>query len=142
MEASPEEVFRALLDPYQYPNWVVGAKELRDVDPQWPEVGSAFYHRLGTEVTDIKDKSEILELEIPHRIVLRTFARPLGIARVTISARPAEDGTIVSIKEVPEEGTKLKKITPLLDPLVHVRNIEALRRLERIVRILASRPVK
>src|SRR3712207_2045993 len=139
MEASPEEVFEALLDPYQYPNWVVGAKAIRDVDGEWPTVGSAFYHRLGAEGLELKDKTEVLELETPHRIALRTFARPLGVARVVITARPTEEGSIVSLFEEPEEGTKLRRFTRLVDPIVHVRNVEALRRLEKVVRILSSR---
>lgn len=138
IQASPQDVFDTLLDPYQYPNWVVGAKAIRDVDAEWPSPGAAFYHRLGAEGAELKDKTEILDLEPPHRISLRTFARPLGIARVVITVRPADTGAIVALFEEPEEGTKLRAFRRALDPLIHARNIEALRRLDRVVQIRSS----
>lgn len=138
-DASPEDVFDALLDAYQYPNWVVGAKGIRSVDDHWPEVGSAFHHKVGAGAAEVRDKTEVLDLDAPHRIELRTFARPVGVARVVITARRAEDGTIVAIFEEPDEGTRMRKLARLLDPVIHVRNAEALRRLERVVRVLKSR---
>jgi uncharacterized protein YndB with AHSA1/START domain len=134
MDATPQQVFDVLLDARCYPDWVVGAKAFRDVDDAWPAVGSAFYHRVGTEVADLKDKTVVLELDDLHRIALRTFARPLGIARVVITAKAAEGGTVVSLFEEPEIGTKARAISVLLDPLLHLRNIESLRRMERVIR--------
>lgn len=138
-DATPQEVFDALLDARQYPNWVVGAKEIRAVDPEWPAVGSAFHHEVGAGDAVVQDKSAILELDVPHRIALRTFVRPLGIARVEITARAEAGGSIVTIFEEPERGTRLHKIARVVDPLIHIRNIESLRRLERLVRSLKNR---
>lgn len=132
MRCQPDDVFRVLLDARRYPDWVVGARTIRGVDSEWPAVGSAFYHRVGV-LGEVKDKSEILELDPPRRIVLRTYLRPLGIARVIITAEPSLDGTRVAIVEEPERGTRLRRIRRLLDPLMHLRNREALRRLERAV---------
>jgi uncharacterized protein YndB with AHSA1/START domain len=137
IDATPAEVFEVLLDPFLYEHWVVGAKEIRGADESWPAVGSAFHHRVGGMKAEVKDKTEILELDAPHRIALRTFARPFGLARVIITARPAETGTIVTIFERPEEGTKLRALTGVVDPVIHLRNIEALRRLDRVTRIRA-----
>ena len=138
MDCSPEEVFEVLSDSYLYKHWVVGSKDIRDVDDSWPAVGSAFYHRLGAPGAQIKDKSEVLEFDAPHRIVLRAYARPLGVARVTVTARPSEDKTIVAISEEPEKGTRMRALTRLIDPLVFVRNAESLRRLERVIEIRNS----
>ena len=138
MDCSPVEVFDVLLDSYLYKYWVVGSKDIRDVDDSWPSVGSAFYHCVGAPGADIKDKSEVLELDVPHRIVLRAYARPLGVARVTISARPSGDKTIVAISEEPEKGTRMRVLTRLIDPVVFMRNVESLRRLERVIEIRNS----
>jgi uncharacterized protein YndB with AHSA1/START domain len=137
-DGSPSDVFDVLLDARQYPNWVVGAKSIRAVDDDWPRVGSAFHHRLGAGAAEVTDRTEILDLDAPHRIELRTYARPLGVARVVITARRAGDGTIVAISEQPETGTRMRMVARLLDPLIHVRNVESLRRLEHVVRILRS----
>ena len=139
MEADPEEVFGALLDPYMYAEWVVGAKSIRGADEHWPAVGSAFNHRIGAGEAEVKDKSEILELDSPNRIALRTFVRPFGIARVVIEAAREGDGRArVSIFEEPEIGTRMRLLARLVDPLIHLRNVESLRRLERVIRIRRS----
>jgi uncharacterized protein YndB with AHSA1/START domain len=35
--APPEAVFEVLDDAEAYPRWVVGARRMRRVDPDWPE---------------------------------------------------------------------------------------------------------
>ena len=132
--ATPQEIFDVLLDARQYPNWVVGAKEMRAVDAEWPAVGSAFHHEVGAGDAVVQDKSVILDLDAPRRIELRTYVRPVGVARVVIEATPAANGTRVSIFEEPEQGTRMHKIARLVDPMIHVRNILSLRRLEGVVR--------
>ena len=138
-DATPEDVFDVLLDAQQYPNWVVGAKKIRAVEDLWPAVGSAFHHKLGAGSAEINDKTEILDLDAPNRIELRTFARPMGVARVVITAQGSESGTIVAISEKAEQGTKMHKASRLIDPVIHVRNIETLRRLERVVKKAVGR---
>ena len=139
MQATPEEVFEVLLDPECYPDWVVGARHVRGVDDAWPAVGSAFYHRVGVEGADVKDKTSLRALDAPKRIELTAYARPLGIARVVVEAEAADDGTHVKIHETPEEGTKLKLISLLVDPFIYLRNVESLRRLEKTVRARADK---
>ena len=139
MDCTAEEVFDVLLDAYLYPDWVVGAKSIRSVDDEWPSIGAAFYHRVGAGAAEVKDKSEILELDAPRRLVLRTYARPAGIARVVLTASPNGKGTMVTIDEQPEEGTKMKWFTRFIDPAVHVRNVECLRRLEDVIQNGGSR---
>lgn len=138
MDCTPEEVFKVLLDAHRYPDWVVGAKSIRSVDDGWPSVGAAFYHRVGAGGAEVKDKSEILELEAPRRLVLRTYARPAGIARVVLTASPSGSGTTVAIDEQPEEGTRMKSFSRFIDPAVHVRNVESLRRLENVIKEKAA----
>ncbi len=136
VDAPPSVVFAVLLDPYEYPKWVVGAHRIRDVDLEWPGVGSAFYHRSGGGAID--DKSEIVEISEPKRIVLRAKLRPLGIALVEIDVVPRGERTEIVIREYPEPGTKLALITPLLGPPFYLRNIEALRRLRNRIKVRAA----
>ena len=97
LRASPEAVFAVLLDPYLYSHWVVGSKAIRKADMEWPAVGSAFYHRVGTGGFEIKDKTEVLQLEAPYRIELRTYARGNCAQRIdgweTTRLRGRDEGT-------------------------------------------------
>lgn len=139
MNCTPEEVFKVLLDAYLYPRWVVGAKSIRRVDDEWPSIGAAFYHRVGAGAAEVKDKSEILELDAPRRLVLRTYVRPAGIARVVLTAHADGSNTLVTIEEELEEGTRMKSFSRLVDPVIHLRNVESLRRLEGLIKNGGSR---
>lgn len=133
MRATPDEIFEVLLDPECYPDWVVGAKEVRGQDKEWPAVGSSFYHRVGVEGANLKDKTTMLALDSPRHVELTAYARPFGVARVAVSAKPNGDGTVVEIFEKPEEGTRMRAISLLVDPLIKLRNVLSLKRLEETV---------
>jgi hypothetical protein len=130
VDATPDEVYRVLLDPYAYPEWVVGARKVRAADLEWPEVGSSFHHSV---LVAGPDRSEMLHREENRRVVLKVFARPLAIAIVDIELAPTSKGTRVQIKEAPAPETKLRLIRLMLDPLIWVRNAEAMRRFRRLV---------
>lgn len=138
LRATPDQVFSFLTDAYQYPNWVVGAKKVRAVDANWPQVGSAFHHASGA-AGEIEDKTEILEIAPGKRLVLRAHLRPLGIARVDIELEAAGTETIFTIREDIEPGTRLSRLRPLIGSLIYLRNIEALRRLRRCIHALEQR---
>ncbi len=36
-----------MTDPTTYPEWLLGARAIRDVDEGWPEAGTAFRHVIG-----------------------------------------------------------------------------------------------
>ncbi|GAC1376381.1 MAG: SRPBCC family protein [Acidimicrobiales bacterium] len=124
-----ERVFAVLADPYRYHEWVVGAKEIRDADATWPEVGSLFHHSVGVGPLTLKDNTQCLEVDAPTHIVLEARARPLGRARVDIRLEQVDGGTRVTMDEVATSPPLMKLLNPVLDPLVHVRNVESLRRL-------------
>lgn len=134
VEATPQQVFEVLLDPYSYGGWVVGAKEVRGVDEAWPAVGSSLHHSTGAGPATVDDRTELLEIRRPEMLRLRAFARPLGIADVTIFVKPLSAGSEIIIEETPTPGTKTAKIAPLLWPLIFLRNIESLRRLKKLIR--------
>jgi NAD(P)-dependent dehydrogenase (short-subunit alcohol dehydrogenase family)/uncharacterized protein YndB with AHSA1/START domain len=134
IDAAPEDVFAVLSNPYCYPEWVVGAAGVRDHDESFPEVGSRFHHEVGTWPLNLKDHTEVVEVEPPHRIVLKAKARPLGTATIAIDLEESAGGTELSMDEHPGDRlTSLVAGNPLADTALRVRNAEALARLKRLV---------
>jgi uncharacterized protein YndB with AHSA1/START domain len=138
--ASPDEVFAALANPENYGDWVVGSDTIRDADPAWPKVGSQVHHRVGCGLLKVNDHTEVLEVEPPHRLVTRARARPLGTAKVTMLLIERDNGTHVTMIEVAGDRLSRLALNRLTDPLIHLRNVEALRRLKRIVETGRSHP--
>jgi uncharacterized protein YndB with AHSA1/START domain len=130
--APPERVFAVLCDPESYADWVVGSHSIRDADPNWPAVGSRFFHRVGAGLLTVKDHTEVLQVDPPLRLVLRARARPLGTAKVEMMLEPRDGGTHVTMMEVAGDRFSRLALNRLTDPLVRHRNAESLRRLRRI----------
>lgn len=134
IHATPEQVFAILSDPENYPKWVVGAAGIRDQDGEFPAVGSRFHHKVGSWPVGVKDHTEVLEVEAPHRLVLKAKARPLGTATIELDLRESADGTEVRMEEVPGDRlTSLFVGNPVADTALRLRNAEALSRLKRLV---------
>ena len=133
MDVAPDDVYEALADPNTYPEWLVGAREIRAVDSGWPTPGTQFHHRVGlVGPLTIADSTRSLEVEPGRRLVLEAKARPAGRARVEFEIEPDGDGTNLVMTETPL-GV-LKSAQPLIDPLTIVRNTKSLRDLEGYVR--------
>jgi NAD(P)-dependent dehydrogenase (short-subunit alcohol dehydrogenase family)/uncharacterized protein YndB with AHSA1/START domain len=134
IDASPEDVFAVLSKPDCYPEWVVGAAGVRDHDENFPEVGTRFHHNVGTWPVALKDHTEVVEVDPPHRIVLKAKARPLGTATIAIDLQESAGGTELSMEERPGDRlTTLVAGNPVADTALRVRNAEALSRLKRLV---------
>jgi uncharacterized protein YndB with AHSA1/START domain len=131
--AAPDMVFAALANPENYGSWVVGSSTIRDADPNWPQVGTRFHHRVGVGLAKVNDHTEVLDVDPPHRLVLHARARPFGTANVTILLDEHDGGTHVTMIEVAGDRLSRLALNRLTDPLIHLRNIESLRRLKRIV---------
>ncbi len=130
---SPTEVFAALANAANYGDWVVGSDTIRDADPDWPKVGSRFYHRVGVGPLKLNDHTEVLAVDPPRRLIMHARARPLGTAEVSMQLAERDGGTFVTMTET--AGNRLSRLVlnRLTDPLIHLRNAESLRRLKRIV---------
>jgi NAD(P)-dependent dehydrogenase (short-subunit alcohol dehydrogenase family)/uncharacterized protein YndB with AHSA1/START domain len=134
IHATPEEVFAVLSDPECYPKWVVGADTIRDYDEGFPQVGSRFHHKVGPGPINIRDYTEVTEIDPPRRLVLKAKARPLGTATIALDLEESEDGTGVLMEET--AGDRLTSVfvgNPVADTALRVRNAEALSRLKRVV---------
>ncbi len=135
IEAAPDTVFDVLTDPDDYPRWVVGASDIRDLDPDWPAVGSAFHHRIGLGPLTVPDRTTVVEIERPRRLVLQARARPAGTARITLELEASGSDTRVTLVEDPGDLLTRLVFTPLVHLAVRVRNAESLRRLKRLVEL-------
>ncbi len=101
-----QDVFAVLIDPYTYPQWLVGCREIRDVDDGWPEPGTSFHHRVGlVGPITVADHSKLIEIEAPRHLALEVMARPFIRARVDFVlssvGSPAARRTRIVLAEVP-----------------------------------------
>jgi uncharacterized protein YndB with AHSA1/START domain len=132
IDVPPDRVWAVLATPATYADWVVGSDIIRGQDPNWPEVGSRFYHRVGWGPFKVKDHTEVVESDPRRKLVIHARARPVGTALVTFLLEPRDGGTHVTMIEEGGDPLSRLSINPLTDPLVKKRNDVALRRLQRI----------
>ena len=132
MPCSPQDVFDVLADGWLYATWVVGASRIRDVDPDWPLVGSRIHHSVGAWPMLIDDTTHVLEYEPPRRIRLRARAWPTGEAEVLIEATPTAEGAAVTVTEDAVKGPGAFIPAPLRHLMLDRRNRETLLRLEML----------
>lgn len=132
MPVPPEAVWEALADAGGYGYWVVGSKEIRDADPDWPAPGSRFHHTVGLGPFTVRDHTVALEGRRPGFLRLRAHARPLGTAQVTFTMTPVDGGTRVRMSERPDGLSSLLAVNPLVHWLTRGRNAESLARLEEL----------
>lgn len=140
IHGAPEEVFDVLGNAWSYSQWVVGASRVRDVSPDWPGVGATMHHSVGAWPVLIDDTTSIVRWQPPELLELTVRAWPSGEGLVRITCRPVGDGTEVTMEEDATKGPALLIPRMLRDPVLHRRNIEALRRLANLVERAARWP--
>jgi len=128
VDCSPSEVFALFADGWRYADWVVGAKRIRSVDPSWPAVGSRLHHTVGLGPLEVKDNTEVLEVEAPHRLLLLARFRPIGRARIKFELQPDDNGSCL-VRMTEELLRAPEWVHTIVNPTIHARNAEALRRL-------------
>ncbi|MBA2280573.1 MAG: SRPBCC family protein [Actinomycetota bacterium] len=128
---SPGDVWAVLADPTNYPDWLVGAQQIRAVDADFPKPGSKFHHSVGPdEEATVDDDSRSVVADPRHRLVLEVHAGPL---RGTVDFRllPAPDGTEIRFRET--MAGPWKPFMPAVRPLLHARNTKSLEQLAAVV---------
>ena len=138
MPVAPEQVWAVLADPSNYGDWVVGAKKVRSSEGNWPSKGASFHHTVGVWPLHIRDETSVLESNQPKSLVLRAKVRPLGFARIELRLSPSPGGTQVAMTEEPSAPFIARMVRRLFDPVIYLRNGEALRRLESLARTAES----
>jgi uncharacterized protein YndB with AHSA1/START domain len=132
VDAPPEAVFDVLADPDSYGHWVVGSTRIRDADSSWPRPGSKFHHTQGFFGIGLPDNTEVVASKRPRQLVLEARIRPFAVNKVELRLHPHGNGTRVTMIEYPTGGLAALVANPLMDLLLHVRNLESLRRLRRL----------
>jgi len=122
--APPEHVFDVLADPHAYARWVPGTTEIVEADACWPEPGTRLVFRA---VVPWLGETQVLESAAPRRLVLRARL-PVGSMRICIDLHPVHGGTVVYLHESLEG-----RAAAAFDAPIHIRNVEALRRLKQQV---------
>jgi hypothetical protein len=130
IEAVPDRVFAVLADGWTYSDWVVGTAHIRDVDPDWPAVGSRLHHKAGPWPLSLQDTSTVLECDVDKLLTLKAELWPLGDATVRLELEPVGVGsTRVTMHEEFRTGPLRWAQNKINDLVLHRRNIESLRRL-------------
>jgi uncharacterized protein YndB with AHSA1/START domain len=138
IDAPPERVFAVLADWRSYGEWVVGSSDIRGADPGFPAAGTRFHHTVGIGPLKLPDHTQVVEVEQPHRLVLRAKSRPLATAIVAIElSADGNGGTHAKLREDPGDPLSAFVFMPLTHLLVRHRNEESLRRLKELAE---SRP--
>jgi uncharacterized protein YndB with AHSA1/START domain len=127
--ATPEQVWRVLADGWLYPLWVVGATRIREVENEWPAVGSRLHHSVGVWPLVIDDNTEVLEIAEGRLLKLRARAWPGGEAEVTLHVEESGAGSVVTIEEDLVTGPGRLVPAPVRSVLLQFRNRECLARL-------------
>jgi Polyketide cyclase / dehydrase and lipid transport len=130
-EVSAVALFAVLAEPETYPRWLVGAKDVREVTPDWPAVGSSFKHVVGFGPLAIPDRTTVRKLDAPAMFELLVRARPLLEAVVRFEVEDVGAGSRLRMTETPVGIYRF--IAPLARPLIRARNERSLRRLQEVV---------
>lgn len=131
--ASVSDTFRVISDPTTYPDWLVGASHIRDVDDQWPAPGSRFHHRVGVGPVSLPDHSTVLDFEPDRMLRLMVKARPFLSAVVTFRVTGDHERCVVTLEERMANRIIRYVARLVADPLIHVRNHHSLKQLGRVV---------
>jgi hypothetical protein len=133
-DVSRDAVWAVLADGYTYGDWVVGTRMIRDVDADWPGPGSRLHYTVGYRPLRKDGHTEVLSVTPGHCLELEAHAWPVGSARILIELEDADAGCRIHLVEYPARGSAALLHNPVGDALLGLRNIEALRRLERRAR--------
>jgi hypothetical protein len=132
IDAPIDGVATVLADPRAYDGIVVGSRRIRWFEPDWPAPGTRFHHTLGVGPIVVRDHSEVVANELPHRLCLLVRLRPLGSAEVEFRLAAEGDRTQVAMTETPVSGVLEMSWSPPAAALTRWRNDRVLSRLEEV----------
>jgi hypothetical protein len=97
---SAEQVFAVLADGWSYGHWVVGSTHMRDVDQDWPRIGSRIHHSVGAWPLMAQQATRVVAVDPPNSIELEAELWPVGVAWIRLAMTPIDaDTTEVSMSE-------------------------------------------
>jgi uncharacterized protein YndB with AHSA1/START domain len=134
IERSPEAVWAVLEDGRSYADWVVGTQQIREVDEDWPAVGSCIRYTVGAGRITINDTTIVRRLEPGRELELEARAGWLGSARISFDVRPWGKHTLVIIDEHPLSGPGARWHNAIVEVLLRFRNRRMLDNLNHAVK--------
>lgn len=123
-----ETVFSYIADPETYPEWLVGAQQIRHVDDDFTKPGSGFDHSVGIAPgITVDDHTEVIDSQGERKLSLRVHARPFFEGEVSFELFDRGESTEIVMRE---EAIGLQRfLTPVLRPVLAARNKASLRQL-------------
>ena len=107
---------------------------MRAADGRFPEPGSRLHHSIGVWPFVLNDETTVEVWDPPRRFQLEAKTRPVGTERVVIEVRPRGRGCVVRMEEEAITGVAARIPRLIAEPILWIRNREALRRLEWVAR--------
>lgn len=129
VDATPARLWEVLADGHRYADWVLGAKRVRAVDPDWPAVGASLHYTAGVGPLEQHDRTTVRTCRPEHLLELEVQAGLAGTARVFLRLQPEGARTRVVIDEHPWRGLARTLHTPLSSAAFAARNAVQVRRL-------------
>ena len=120
-------LFDTLQNPYTYPHWLVGTRQIREVSASWPQPNSWFKHTVGFGPVAIPDRTTVLEIDRPRMVELLVRARPVLEAVVRFEVLPSPSGCTLRMEETPVGVYRL--LSAVAQPLIRARNEISMQRL-------------
>lgn len=102
--ATPAQVWSVLSDGHRYSEWVLGTKEIRDVDVGWPAEGTSIHYTVGVGPLTYNDQTTSRACVPGQKLELEAHAWPAGTARIGIRISSTHGGSIISMDEHPLRG--------------------------------------
>jgi uncharacterized protein YndB with AHSA1/START domain len=133
----PEQVWEVLADGHDYAEWVVGTREIRSVDPDFPAVGTSIDYTVGVGPVHLRGRTTVRHLDPGRQLGLEADAGALGTARIVIDVLDWGEDTVVVLDEHPLRGPGYRWHNALSDAFLLVRGRPMVHRLARLVE---SRP--
>lgn len=138
VSAPPKDVWAVLADGWSYDQWVVGTKDIRQVDPSWPAEGSSLGYTVGFGPFVLEDRTTVRIAEPMHRLELEASAWPLGTARISIDVLAWGGDSVVVIDEHPLRGPGWHLQNPLLEVALSLRNRRMVHHLAQLAETRSS----
>lgn len=129
----PEQVWDVLADGSAYADWVVGTREIRAVDEDWPAVGSSIHYTVGLGPLELRGQTVVRAMEPNRRLGLEADGGLLGTARIVIDLVPWGDETVVELDESPLRGPGYRLHNTVSDAILLLRGRPMIANLARLV---------
>ena len=134
VQRPPDQVWDVLSDGSSYAEWVMGTRDVHEVDPGWPGLGATIRFSFGAGPWTMDDITTVRLVEPRQRLELEAHAGRLGTARISIVLLPwGEDQTVVILDEHPLRGPGARWHSMAVEGLLRFRNERMLRSLAKLV---------